>query len=239
NGNRTNSGYQPGPANQLSSDGTWNFTYDSEGNLTKATRVSDGQTWTYGYDHENRLTGVQQRATDGGSLQMQATYVYDAFGNRLEKDAYTSSPGTTTVTHFAYEGNDLWADLNGGNALQTRYLHGDAVDELFGRIASGGAAAWYLPDRLGSVRDLTDASGAVTDHLSYDPFGNVLSETNPAAGGRFKFTGRELDVETGLQYNRARYYDPVHGRWLSRGPLGFGGGGAHLYRCGGTGPSHA
>jgi RHS repeat-associated protein len=52
-------------------------------------------------------------------------------------------------------------------------------------------------------------------------FGNVLSESNTTAGDRFKFTGRELDSETGLQYNRARYYDAVHGRWTTQDPLAF------------------
>jgi len=75
---------------------------------------------------------------------------------------------------------------------------GDSVDQLFARIFSTGTAAWYLTDRLGSVRDITDNTGAVIDHLNYDGFGNVTSETQPWNGDRFKWTGRELDSETGL-----------------------------------------
>jgi RHS repeat-associated protein len=255
-GNRTGGSNNTGPANQLTTDGTWNFTYDNEGNLTKAVRQSDGLTWTYSYDNENHLTGAQQRATDGGTLLQQATYVFDALDNRTEKDLWTQSSGTTATTRFGYDlsgaspsplvgegrgegaqagGGVLWADLSGSNALQTRYLHGDAVDQLFARITgitggTGGTAAWYLTDRQGSVRNLTDSSGNLQDTITYDPFGNVLTESNTSFGDRFKYTGREVDSETGLQYNRARVYDAVHGRWLSQDPLGFSAGDTNLYR---------
>ena len=117
------------------------------------------------------------------------------------------------------------------NTLTTRRLYLDAIDAIVARIATtGGIVAWYLTDRLGSVRDLTDTTGAVQDTITYDGFGNVLSETNPSFGDRYKFTAREFDSATGLQYNRARYYDPTIGRWTSQDPLGFDGGDANLYR---------
>src|SRR5262249_280120 len=126
------------------------------------------------------------------------------------------------------------------NSLQTRRLYLDGVDQVFARItASGGAAAWYLPDRLGSIRDLTDATGAIQDHLNYDSFGNVLSESSPAFGDRYRFTGREFDSATGLQYNRARYYDPSIGRWTSQDPVGFDGNDVNLYRYVGNRPTTA
>ena len=58
NGNRTGGSNHTGSANQLTTDGAWNFTYDNEGNLTKAVRISDGLTWTYSYDNENHLATV-------------------------------------------------------------------------------------------------------------------------------------------------------------------------------------
>jgi RHS repeat-associated protein len=134
---------------------------------------------------------------------------------------------------------DTWADLNGSNQLQTRYLHGDVVDQLFARIASRGTAAWYLTDRLGSVRNLVDASGAAQSHLDYDGFGKVTSESNPNFGDRWKWTGRERDGETGLQYNHDRYYDPAIGRWLSCDPIGFGAADTNLYRYVGNNPTSA
>jgi RHS repeat-associated protein len=53
---------------------------------------------------------------------------------------------------------------------------------------------------------------------------------NSAFGDVYKYTGREFDSETGLQYNRARYYDPRVGRWTSQDPLGSDAGDVNLYR---------
>src|SRR5204863_5417406 len=93
----------------------------------------------------------------------------------------------------------------------------------------GASAEWTLTDRLSSVRGIMESSG-IRDEITYDGFGNITNETNSAYGGRYKFTGRELDVETGLQYNRARYYDATTGRWISQDPLGFDAGDSNLYR---------
>src|SRR5262249_3235244 len=156
-------------------------------------------------------------------------FKYDVFGNRLEKDVTTSS---TVTTRFALDGWkteqgttgnrsqpkgnenwDVWADMDGSNALQTRYLRGDGIDQLFARVYSG-AAAWYLTDIRGSVRNLTDSGGVLQDTIAYDGFGNITTESNSPFGDRYKFTAREYDAETKLQYNRARYYDPKIGRWI-------------------------
>ena len=162
----------------------------------------------FGYDNLNHLIWAKDSATDGGAATSLATYVYDVFGDRIEKDLWSS--GTTTILRFAYSSplagdglgsaGNLWADLNGSGSLLERYILGDSVDQLFARIFSTGTAGWYLTDRLGSVRDITDNTGVVIDHLNYDGFGNVTSETQPWNGDRFKWTGRELDSETGLQY---------------------------------------
>src|ERR1019366_3426819 len=55
----------------------------------------------------------------------------------------------------------------------------------------------------------------------------------------YGWTGREVDVETGLQYNRARYYDAATGRWISQDPLGFDAGDSNLYRYVNNGPTDA
>jgi hypothetical protein len=64
------------------------------------------------------------------------------------------------------------------------------VDQLFARSVSG-TISWYLTDRLGSVRTITDVSGNVLDTINYDGFGNVTSESNTSNGDRYKWTGRE------------------------------------------------
>jgi len=235
NGNRTMTGYSTGAGNQLTNDGVWTYTYDAEGNLTKKSKGASAETWTYGYDNQNHMVWAKDSATDGGTVTTLATYVYDALGNRIEKDVWTQQSGATTTTRFGYDGLDVWVDLNGTNALQTRYIHGDAVDQLFARIGAGGTAAWYLTDRLGSVRDIVNTSGTVIDHLDYDGFGNA-TETQPTNGDRYKWTGRELDAETALQYNRARFYDGHKGRWTTQDPIGFYGESTNLYQYVGNQP---
>jgi RHS repeat-associated protein len=70
----------------------------------------------------------------------------------------------------------------------------------------------------------------VLDTITYDPFGGVASESGPSYGDRYKYTGREYDSTSQLQYSRARYYDGSTGRWLSEDPLGFSAGDVNLYR---------
>ena len=136
--------------------------------------------------------------------------------------------GTTTWT--VYDGQNTYADFSGAGTLKTRYLYGPAIDELLARTDSGGTTAWYLTDRLGSVRDLASTSGAALDHLAYDAYGNIVSESNPTNGDRFKWTAREWDGTTGLQFNRHRYYAPSVGRWTQLDPIGFRGGDSCMFR---------
>src|SRR5262249_4418240 len=55
NGNRTMTGYATGTGNRMTSDGTWTYTYDDEGNLVKKSKGASAETWTYGYDHNNQM----------------------------------------------------------------------------------------------------------------------------------------------------------------------------------------
>src|SRR5262245_53934898 len=127
------------------------------------------------------------------------------------------------------ENNDVWADLNGSGSLTTRYIRGDVIDQIFSRIDSG-TNYWELTDRLGSVRDVINNSAVIKDTIGYDGFGGITSETDSSFRGRYAWTGREIDTEINLQYNRARYYDASTGRWISQDPLGFDAGDSNLYR---------
>jgi RHS repeat-associated protein len=233
NGNRLGSTFLS--ENRLSSDGTWTYTYDQEGNLTQKT--SGATTWTYGFDNANRMTSVLE--TVSSTTQVQVTYTYDIFNNRVQESEYVNGTGTT-VTRHAYDGQNVWADLNTGNTVLTRYVYGDGVDHILARdVASGqpnAGVAFYLTDRLGSVRDIENSSQVIQDNLNYDGFGNV-TESNSGVGDRYKYTAREFDTNTGLQYNRARYYDPSTGRWTSEDPLAFEAGDSNLYRYLGNGPT--
>jgi RHS repeat-associated protein len=229
NGNRTMVGYSTGTNNQLLNDGTWTYTYDAEGNMTKKSKGVAAETWVYTYDNKNHMTGAKQQATDGGTLQMQATYVYDAMSNRTEKGVWTSATGVQT-TRFGYDGLDVWIDLNGSNALQMRRMFLDGVDQVFARVDSSGNAAWYFPDSLGSIREVLNSTNTTSDILTYDAFGSITAESNSNFGDRYKYTNREHDSETGLQYNRARHYSSQIGRWTALDPLGLSAGDGNLYR---------
>ena len=68
------------------------------------------------------------------------------------------------------------------------------------------------------------------DHIVYDSFGNILTETNASNGDRFKFAGMQHDSTIGQYFDHARWYGPVQGRFQAQDPLGFGGGDWNLYR---------
>jgi RHS repeat-associated protein len=87
-----------------------------------------------------------------------------------------------------------------------------------------------LTDHLGSVRDVVDNSGTVQNHIVYDAFGGVTNQTNDSVVFRYGYTARELDAESGLQYNRARYLDSFTGKFISEDPISFQGGDSNLYR---------
>jgi len=242
NGNRTLPGYTTGAGNRLTSDGVFNYTFDDNGNTILKSQISNGDNWEYTWDFRNRLTRVILKNSAGTILQ-QSDFVYDAFDRRIIKTSDSDGPGPQSATSTAtiYDGASFAAnsyidfiDPDGPSGpqpstLDTRRLFGPAVDMLLARRDASGTIAWYLTDHLGTVRDLVDTSGSVLDHISYSVYGKVTSESNPANGDRFKFTGREYDFETGLYYYRARYYEPTAGRFLSVDPLGFAAGNENLF----------
>jgi RHS repeat-associated protein len=181
------------------------------------------------------MTGAKQQATDGGTLQMQATYAYDALSNRVEKGVWTSATGVQ-ATRFGYDGQNVWVDVNSSNTLQMRRMFLDGIDQVFARVDSGGNAAWSLVDNLNSVREVINSANSTTDVLVYDAFGTIVSESNVSFGDRYKYTGREFDNESSLQYNRARFFSNTSGRWTTEDPLRLFGDSTNLYRYVGNSP---
>jgi RHS repeat-associated protein len=102
-----------------------------------------------------------------------------------------------------------------------------------------GGTAWYHQDVRGSVVALTDGNGTVQTQYAYDGFGNATVSGNTAFADEVRYTARFFDNLTGLQHNRARWYDPQTGRWISEDPMGFGAGDANLYRYAGNGQTNA
>jgi RHS repeat-associated protein len=176
----------------------------------------------YTWDFGNRLTQVVIK-TSAGVTVTNDVFTYDVEDRRIGKSV------NGTQQWFAYDGKNTYVDFDSTGALTMLYLSGSAVDSLYARF-NGTTTSWYLTDNIGSVRKIVNTTGTTLDALTYDSYGNVLSETSPTNGDRFKYTRRELDSEIGLQYNRARSYSAVVGRWTRQDPLGFPAGDFNLYR---------
>ena len=238
NGNRTSNSTAAG--NLLLNDGKYSYTYDLEGNQKTKTRISDGQVTEFFWDYRNQLTKAMVKDANGVLLK-ELRFTYDVEGRRVGEwvDADGAGPEEPDQVWTVFDGVNPYMDFDGDGLLKTRYLYGPGIDELFARIGTGEDPQWYLADRLGSVRQIVDASGAILDEITYDSFGNVLSEGNPSQGDRFKFTGREYSPELGIYYYRARWYDPGSGRFISQDPIGFSAGDVNLYRYVGNAPGDA
>lgn len=231
NGNRTNAGYQTGLNNRLLSDGTYTYEYDAEGNRTKRIEINTGEVTEYTWDYRNRLTAVVTKHNTGEILR-NVEYAYDAYDRRIEKsvDSDGEGPAEAEVERFVYDGDHIALVFDGEGNQTHRYLHGDYVDQVLAEETADGSVRWALADNQGTVRDVVDNNGSILNHISYESFGNVTSETNPDVDFRFGYTGREFDEETQQYYYRARYFDAIVGRFISVDPIGFNAGDANLYR---------
>ena len=91
--------------------------------------------------------------------------------------------------------------------------HGDTTEQTEKRY-------YYHADHLQSAQFITNAKGEQYEHIEYTPYGELwIEETAPGIDKLpFRFTGKELDEETGLYYYGARYLDPKYSRWLSGDP---------------------
>ncbi len=254
-GNR--SGTTTTSGNEVSFDGTYSYGYDPEGNETSMWDSS--VSWSYTYDDDNHMTSAKEYTTAG--LVMEANYSYNAFGNLVEEDVSTGS-GLTTVTGTKYvidswnpakdgaiglSGSDVIADLRASDgSLETRYVWGDNVGQLFGRYDAGptltadpAGTYFTMTDQNGSVRDIVDSAGSDVDTITYDAFGKALTGIG-SYSGHYTFDGYDYDAAaTKFYLNNARVYDPASGRWLSQDPEGFAAGDSNLYRYVNNAPTNA
>lgn len=96
-------------------------------------------------------------------------------------------------------------------------------------MISSGVTYRIISDQLGSPRLVVNTStGAIAGQITYDEFGNVLSDTNPGIQS-FGFAGGLYDEDTKLVRFGARDYDPKTGRWTAKDPMLFAGGDSNLY----------
>jgi RHS repeat-associated protein len=148
------------------------------------------------------------------------SFKYDPFGRRIQK---TNASGTTA---YVYDGDNIVEELTGSSGtIGERYTYGPGIDEpLVGQRQP--LIFYYEADGLGSVTSLTTPTGSTAATYTYDSFGFMTNSTGSATNW-FRYTARQFDSDTALYYNRARYYDPTTGRFLSEDPIGFEGGVNH------------
>jgi len=145
------------------------------------------------------------------------TYKYDPSGRRIKKtvDGYK--------TTYCHDGGHEIAEYDGNGNLLRKYVYGPGVDQpvCMIEVADSNAVSYYHFDGLGSVVALSNSSGTTIQTYEYTVYGQVAA-SDPNHTNPFLFTGRRFDIETGLYYYRARYYNPYIGRFLQTDPVGYG-----------------
>jgi len=198
-----NTAYTHDVDNRLLTAGDASFGYDDNGNL--ATKTLGTNVTNYLWDFNDMLTQVTK---DGNTY----TYKYDALGNRVAR----IENGVET----RYVGSLAETDASG--TITAYYVYGYG---LISKITPSNESYFYHFDGIGSTVAITDSSGAIVNKYSYDEHGKVLNQEE-AIPNPFKYVGRfgVMDEGNGLLYMRARYYDPEVGSFISKDPIGFGGG---------------
>jgi RHS repeat-associated protein len=190
--------------------GSWTFnaddevaseSYDNNGNVT----ATGGK--AFSYDSENHLVSMNSGAV---------TLVYDGDGNRVAKTV----GGVTTyylVDDLNPTGYAQVVDELTGGSVSRQYTYGLQRISQQQEISSAWTPSFYGYDGGGTVRNLTDSSGTVTDSYEYDAFGNSFTVSG-STPNNYLYRGEQWDADLGLYYLRARYYNPLTGRFLSRDP---------------------
>ncbi len=220
-GNRTTSSlsnsHTHDDLNRLLEDDSYTYTYDDNGNLeTKTDKGNPTQITTYHWDAQDQL--IQIDRPDSTTT----TYKYDGLGRRIEKDVAGS------ITRYVYDGADILLEFDGTNTFGARYSHGDQVDQPLILQKAGIGHLYYHHNHQGSISHITNNSGTVVNSYAYDSYGIRISVIESVIQP-YSYTGREYDVESGLYFYRARYYDANTGRFLSEDPIRFRAGDQNFY----------
>ena len=211
--------------------GTNNYSYDLNGNP-----LGDG-TRNFSYDDEDELTNVWV------TNAWQTIFVYDGkLRRRIERD-YSWNGGAwvqTNEIHFIYDGNVVIQERDINNLPQVTYTRGNdlsgtlqgagGIDGLLARTANSlmlqtttqpQATSFYHADGNGNVTMLISSSQMIVAKYLYDPYGNTLAMSGSlASANRYRFSSKEWNDNAGLYYYLYRFYDPNLQRWPNRDPLG-------------------
>jgi len=176
-------------------------TYDSNGNVL----TSGGK--AFSYDSENHLLSM-----NGGAVSL----LYDGDGNRVAK----TTGGVTTrylVDDLNPTGYPQVVEELTNVVVSRTYTYGLQRISQYQIVNNAWTPRFYGYDGMGSVRQLTNSAGAVTDSYDYDAFGNKLNSTDTILNN-YLYRGEQYDLDLGLYYLRARYYNPLTGRFMSQDP---------------------
>jgi RHS repeat-associated protein len=146
------------------------------------------------------------------------TYTYDPAGRRIKKNVVGSY-----IVKYVYDGGHVIAEYDNSNLLR-KYIYGARVDEpvCMLDVADNNKAYYYHFDGLGSVVALSNSYGNSCQSYQYSVYGQVAASDPNFLANPYMFTGRRFDIETGLYYYRARYYNPHIGRFMQTDPVGDG-----------------
>ena len=155
--------------------------------------------------------------TNGVLLTSQFTY--DGFGRRV-KDVELNNGVVTSTKNFVWSGRRLCEERDASDNVTKRFLgEGEQIN---------GTSYYFTFDHLGSVREMTDGSGAIRARYDYDPYGR-RTKLQGDLDADFGFTGYYVHQPSGLQFALYRAYDADLGRFINRDPMGERGG-LNLYR---------
>ncbi len=193
-------------------DKYYTYTYDNKGSVTGKSEASAGNIFTIGsYDRRNLPLSV---TTPPGTF----SYFYDDSGSRIIKQ----SPDSTRYYIRDFTGRTLAIyDITGTSyVFKTANLFGNG---LIGRADANGAGYktfYYFKDHLGSIRQTWDESGNIVAAQDYFSYGDILRSYGGSSPlERYKFTSKERDNESSLDYFGARYYESLSGRWMQVDPM--------------------
>jgi RHS repeat-associated protein len=204
------------------------YSYNANGELVSRTNLSSNQSDTYQFD----ALGNLKRVTLPDHTEVQ--YLLDGMNRRVAKKV-----NGAFVQGFLYK-TELApiAELDTIGHMKTKFIYGSSPYSP-DYLVRANAKYRLVKDHLGSPKFVIDtATSEIMQRMDYDEFGNVILDTNPGFQP-FGFAGGIYDRDTKLTHFGAREYDAATGRWLSKDPIGFGGGDSNLYRYVMNGPLNA
>jgi len=176
--------------------------------------------WRYRWDARSQLTGIE--TPDGERWE----YKYDPFGRRISKRCTShNKPGMD----FHWNGDQLTDEIPVGsdgkpddeNAIRWIYEPGS-----FTPLAryEKGQLHYAVTDTVGRIQELLTEDGTIVWRGKQQLWGREESENDANISCRLRFPGQYEDEESGLYYNRFRYYDCEAGQYISPDPIGLAGG---------------